>query len=66
MCLWLRALCVGERVGAVHVVCGDAASATAVLSLLELIVRPLYSNPPLHGARIVTRILSDAALTAEW
>jgi aspartate/tyrosine/aromatic aminotransferase len=26
----------------------------------------MYSNPPIHGARIVDIILSDAELTASW
>ena len=26
----------------------------------------MYSNPPVHGARIVDLILSDKELTAEW
>lgn len=26
----------------------------------------LYSNPPIHGARIVDIILSDKGLTEEW
>jgi len=30
------------------------------------IVRPLYSNPPVHGARIAGTILSDPALYEQW
>ena len=26
----------------------------------------MYSNPPIHGARIATEILSNAELNAEW
>jgi aspartate aminotransferase len=26
----------------------------------------MYSNPPIHGARIVAAVLSDPALEAEW
>jgi len=26
----------------------------------------MYSNPPIHGARIVDIILSDPTLTASW
>ncbi len=53
-----------ERVGALHVVAADAASAAAVLSNIEVIVRPMYSNPPAHGAKVVARVLGDAALAA--
>jgi hypothetical protein len=56
----------GERVGATHVLCADKVSAAAVLSSFEVIVRPMYSNPPVHGARIVTKVLTDPALAAEW
>ncbi len=53
-----------ERVGALHIVAADAASAAAVLSNVEVIVRPMYSNPPAHGARIVAKVLSDPQLNA--
>jgi aspartate aminotransferase len=26
----------------------------------------MYSNPPIHGARIVTEILSDPTLKSQW
>jgi aspartate aminotransferase len=55
-----------ERVGALHLCAADAASAAAALSLLEVIIRPMYSTPPAQGARIVAAILSDGALEAEW
>ena len=35
--------------------------AARVESQLKLIIRPMYSNPPLGGARIVEAVLSDAA-----
>ena len=56
----------GERIGALHIVCKDAATATRVLSQVEMTIRPMYSNPPLHGALIVSTILADAQLTAGW
>jgi aspartate/tyrosine/aromatic aminotransferase len=36
------------------------------LSRLKQTARPIYSNPPIHGARIVDIILGDKALTEEW
>lgn len=51
-----------ERVGALHVVSNDAESAHAVLTNLEAIIRPMYSNPPQHGARIVSTILKNSEL----
>ena len=56
----------GERVGVLSMVCGDSAEAARVLSQLKIIVRAMYSNPPIHGARIVSAVLSDAALEAQW
>ncbi|ERS97627.1 hypothetical protein HMPREF1624_05798 [Sporothrix schenckii ATCC 58251] len=56
----------GERVGAFSVVCADADEAKRVDSQIKILVRPLYSNPPVHGARIAGTILGDAALKAQW
>ncbi|KAK6026957.1 aminotransferase, class I/II [Ostertagia ostertagi] len=56
----------GERIGAFSVVCENAEEAARVASQLKILIRPLYSNPPIHGARIVTKILTDAALHKQW
>jgi aspartate aminotransferase len=56
----------GERVGAFSVVCGDQTEKKRVESQLKILVRPLYSNPPIHGARIASEILNDKALTDQW
>lgn len=56
----------GERVGAFSVVCADAAEKKRVDSQIKIIVRPLYSNPPVHGARIAAEILSSPELKAKW
>ena len=56
----------GERVGVLSMVCDDAEEAGRVLSQLKAVVRPMYSNPPLHGARIVSTVLNDPALEAQW
>lgn len=56
----------GERIGALSVVCNDAAEAARVGSQLKIVIRPMYSNPPVYGARLVTEILSDDALSREW
>lgn len=36
------------------------------MSQMKLVVRPMYSNPPRHGARIVTTILSSPKLTQDF
>jgi len=56
----------GERTGAFTVVCQDKDEAARVESQIKIIVRPLYSNPPKHGARIVTEILSNPEIRPEW
>jgi len=56
----------GERTGAFTVVCQDKDEAARVESQIKIIVRPLYSNPPKHGARIVTEILTNQTLRDEW
>lgn len=37
-----------------------------VKSQLKRIARPMYSNPPIHGARIVANVVGDPALFNEW
>ncbi|KAL9265761.1 Aspartate aminotransferase 3, chloroplastic-like protein [Drosera capensis] len=56
----------GERVGALSIVCGTADVASRVESQLKLVIRPMYSNPPLHGASIVATILRDSTMFHEW
>ncbi len=56
----------GERVGGLSVFCENSASAEKVLGQLKYAVRCIYSSPPRHGAEIVTMILSDQALYANW
>ena len=56
----------GERVGALSVLCGDKDEASRVLSQLKIMIRTNYSNPPTHGAAVVTAVLSDPALRALW
>jgi len=33
---------------------------------MKIIARAIYSNPPVHGARIVSTVLSDPALKQKW
>jgi aspartate/tyrosine/aromatic aminotransferase len=40
--------------------------ASKVESQMKLIARPMYSNPPLHGALLVSKILHDADLKQTW
>ena len=56
----------GQRIGALSVVGADEEEAKRVVSQMKLVIRPMYSNPPRHGARIVTTILEDPRLTDDF
>ncbi|CAK9227492.1 unnamed protein product [Sphagnum troendelagicum] len=56
----------GERIGALSIVCRSAAVASRVDSQLKLVIRPMYSSPPAHGALIAASILGDRDLFADW
>jgi aspartate aminotransferase len=55
-----------DRVGCLSVVCKDDDEVKRVDSQLKLIIRPMYSNPPASGARIVSTILQDDVLNPQW
>lgn len=55
-----------ERVGAFTLVAENQDVAETAFSQVKAIIRSIYSNPPAHGSAVVTYILSDAALRAEW
>ncbi|KAF8922487.1 glutamic oxaloacetic transaminase AAT1 [Mucidula mucida] len=56
----------GERVGAFSLTTSDPAEKARVDSQLKIVIRPMYSNPPMHGALIANGILSDPTLYSEW
>lgn len=56
----------GERAGVFSVVGADAEEAKRIESQLKIIIRPMYSNPPIHGARLATEILNDEKLYKQW
>ena len=56
----------GERIGNFSVVTQSAEETGRVLSQLKILARPMYSNPPLYGARIVSTVLGNAELNAQW
>lgn len=55
-----------ERTGALTAVCASAETAAKALSHIKTAIRRNYSNPPGHGAAIVTAVLTDSSLRAEW
>ena len=55
-----------ERVGACTIVTKDSVTAEKAFSQAKAIIRANYSNPPAHGASVVTTILSNPELKEEW
>ncbi|HSV26821.1 MAG TPA: amino acid aminotransferase, partial [Sedimentisphaerales bacterium] len=55
-----------ERAGALTVMAANADAARKALSHTKTTIRQMYSNPPSHGGRIVTTIMNDPQLRAEW
>ncbi|MEM6330457.1 MAG: amino acid aminotransferase, partial [Planctomycetota bacterium] len=55
-----------ERVGAVSFVAESAERRAVVASQVKRCIRTLYSNPPAHGAELVSIILGDPELTRQW
>jgi aspartate aminotransferase len=56
----------GERVGVLSIVTKNSKAAQKIGSAVRQIVRESYSNPPLHGARIVETILKTPSLKNKW
>ncbi|GAA5952314.1 hypothetical protein JCM8115_003566 [Rhodotorula mucilaginosa] len=56
----------GERVGTFSIVCADPQEKARVDSQIKILVRPMYSNPPVHGARVAATLLTDPKLNEQW
>eukprot|EP00887_Chlorella_sp_A99_P005444 scaffold1.g5444.t1 len=55
-----------ERIGAISFVLDDPGAADRALSQLKRLARPMWSNPPVHGARIVAEVVGSEATFEEW
>ncbi|MCH7959470.1 MAG: aspartate/tyrosine/aromatic aminotransferase [Candidatus Hydrogenedentes bacterium] len=55
-----------ERCGALTLVAPGADEAATCLTQIKSTIRANYSNPPAHGAAIVSTILNDDALREDW
>lgn len=55
-----------ERIGAVTIVAANEADVIKAFSQVKSTIRGNYSNPPAHGALIVSTILADAELKTLW
>jgi len=56
----------GQRIGAFNVVTENPEEKKNVESQLGIIIRTQYSNPPVHGARLVTTVLNSPQLKGQW
>jgi aromatic-amino-acid transaminase len=56
----------GERVGALSVVAASAEEAARLMSQLKRVVRTNYSNPPVHGGKVVATVLTTPELRQMW
>jgi aspartate aminotransferase len=56
----------GMRIGALHVVTSNQEEKINVIDKLKTIIRPMYSSPPVEGARIVSEIINDPLLYKIW
>ncbi|AIL32742.1 amino acid aminotransferase [Basilea psittacipulmonis] len=56
----------GERVGALTITTQTADDAVRVQSQVKCNIRSNYSNPPIHGAAMVAKVLNNPELFALW
>jgi aromatic-amino-acid transaminase len=56
----------GERVGALSVVAATGEEASRLMSQLKRVVRTNYSNPPVHGGKVVATVLTTPELRQMW
>merc|ERR1712107_625429 len=52
--------------GMLHVICNSSERAAVVLSQMKLVIRPMYSSPPIHGAQLAVKILGVPKYLAQW
>jgi aspartate aminotransferase len=56
----------GERAGCLSLVCESSHEAARVLSQLKILARPMYSNPPIFGSRVVSTVIGKSDLKNLW
>jgi aromatic-amino-acid transaminase len=56
----------GERVGALTLVTESHDEMLSTMSQLKRVIRTNYSNPPTHGAKVVSAVLNNVELYAMW
>lgn len=56
----------GERIGLFSAITDSSQETDRALSQLKILARPLYSNPPSQGARIISTVLNTPELRSQW
>lgn len=56
----------GERIGCLSVIAKNEQLLQNLSSVIKRLARVNYSNPPRHGAGIITTVLQDAGLVEMW
>lgn len=56
----------GERIGSFSIILNDESEFEPVKSQISIVARAMYSSPPKHGAEIVSYILTNDKLLAQW
>lgn len=56
----------GERVGALSIATQSRDESARVLSQIKRVIRTNYSNPPTHGATVVSAVLNSPELREMW
>ena len=56
----------GERVGLFSIMGDSAEEVKRLDSQVKILIRPMYSNPPLSGPRIVKEVLANPELNKQW
>ena len=56
----------GERAGCLSVVTGSELEAEKILACLKGVQRRMCLYPPIHGARIVGKVLGNDELRESW
>ncbi|GAB6389654.1 amino acid aminotransferase [Stutzerimonas marianensis] len=56
----------GERVGALSIITQNRDESARVLSQIKRVIRTNYSNPPTHGATVVSAVLNSQELRSMW
>ena len=59
-------LFIDERIGQLTFIADSPKHIPKIRSQLVMIVRETWSNPPTHGAKIVSAVLNNPELLIEW